>query len=118
MALTGRPEKWRNESMPELSFAERYGPWAIVAGGSEGLGVAFAHRLAEQGLNLLLIARKPEPLERLANDVREAYGREVCSLSVDLTLSDATDRIVAAISGRDVGFLVYNAGADSKVRAF
>jgi short-subunit dehydrogenase len=104
--------------MSEPSFAERYGRWAIVAGGSEGLGVVFAHQLAERGLNLLLIARKPEPLEQLADDVSKLHGREVLTLPLDLTLPCATDSIAAAVAGRDVGFLVYNAGADSKVRAF
>jgi short-subunit dehydrogenase len=38
-------------------FSDRYGPWALVAGGSQGLGAAFAEELAGKGLNLLLIAR-------------------------------------------------------------
>lgn len=35
-------------------FAATYGPWALVAGGSEGLGAAFAHELARRGLHLVL----------------------------------------------------------------
>ena len=38
---------------------QQYGPWVIIAGGSEGIGRAFAQQLAAQGLNLLLLARKP-----------------------------------------------------------
>lgn len=45
--------------MNDVDFVKRYGPWAVVAGGSEGIGSAFADRLANQGLKLLLIARKP-----------------------------------------------------------
>jgi NADP-dependent 3-hydroxy acid dehydrogenase YdfG len=37
-----------------------------VAGASEGLGAAFATALASRGLHLLLLARRPAPLERLA----------------------------------------------------
>ena len=44
----------------------RYGPWAVIAGGSEGVGRAFATQLAEAGLNLVLIARKPVALEETA----------------------------------------------------
>jgi uncharacterized protein len=43
-------------------FTDRYGPWALVAGGSEGLGAALAGECAARGLNLLLVARRPQPL--------------------------------------------------------
>ena len=41
-------------------FKEKYGPWALLVGGSEGVGAAMARKLAERGLNLVLVARKPE----------------------------------------------------------
>lgn len=104
--------------MTEPDFAERYGPWAIIAGGSEGLGVAFAHRLAESGLNLLLLARKPEPLDALAAEVRSKHGREVRAMPLDLTAPEAVTRIGDAVEGCDIGLLVYNAGADNQVRNF
>ena len=53
-----------------MGFAERYGPWALVAGASEGTGAAFSRQLAEQGLNLILIARRAGPLEELAPAAR------------------------------------------------
>ncbi|MEI2671653.1 MAG: SDR family NAD(P)-dependent oxidoreductase [Marmoricola sp.] len=43
-----------------------YGPWAVIAGGSEGVGAEFALQLAQAGVNLVLIARKPGPLEETA----------------------------------------------------
>src|SRR3954468_17658207 len=49
-----------------MNFAERYGPWALVAGASEGLGAAFATELAGRGLNLILIARRRQALAELA----------------------------------------------------
>jgi len=39
-----------------------YGPWAVIAGGSEGVGAGFADELSKIGINLVLIARKPGPL--------------------------------------------------------
>ena len=44
-----------------------YGPWAVIAGGSEGVGAEFAAQLADAGLNLLLIARKSAPRRRSAH---------------------------------------------------
>jgi NAD(P)-dependent dehydrogenase (short-subunit alcohol dehydrogenase family) len=53
-----------------------YGPWAVIAGGSEGVGSAFADSLAQAGIDLVLIARKSGPLEETANKVR-AHGVQV-----------------------------------------
>ncbi|MBS9534436.1 SDR family NAD(P)-dependent oxidoreductase [Mycobacterium sp. M1] len=89
-----------------------YGPWAVIAGGSEGVGAEFARQLADAGINLLLVARKPEPLERTAAECRER-GIEVRTLAVDLTDPAATDAIAAATAGLQVGLLIYNAGANT-----
>jgi short-subunit dehydrogenase len=92
----------------------RYGPWAVVAGGSEGVGAAFARQLADAGFNLVLIARKPGPLEAVAQEVRERSGREVRALALDLTRPEMLDRIREATDDVDVGLLIYNAGADHR----
>jgi short-subunit dehydrogenase len=91
---------------------ERHGPWAVIAGGSEGVGATFATQLAEAGLNLVLLARKPGPLEETAEAAR-ALGAEVRTLSVDLTEADAVTRIAEVTSGLEVGLLVFNAGANT-----
>jgi short-subunit dehydrogenase len=104
--------------MSDGDFLKRYGPWAVIAGGSEGLGVAFAHRLAKQGLNLVLIARKPEPLEALAAEVRKQYGCEVRTMSLDITAPDAVAKIIAGTAGCEVGMLVHNAGSDHNFKPF
>ena len=91
---------------------ERYGPWAVIAGGSEGVGAAFAHRLADAGLNLVLIARKPGPLKETAEEVR-AKGVEVRTIELDLIAPEPLKAIRAVTDGLDVGLLIFNAGANS-----
>ncbi|NLU81648.1 SDR family NAD(P)-dependent oxidoreductase [Rhodococcus sp. HNM0569] len=91
---------------------DKYGPWAVVAGGSEGVGACFADELARAGFNLVLIARKPGPLEDTAESVR-AHGVEVRTLSLDLLDADALDRIRAVTDDVEVGLLIFNAGANS-----
>ncbi|MFD4462618.1 SDR family NAD(P)-dependent oxidoreductase [Nocardia sp. NPDC058480] len=89
-----------------------YGPWAVIAGGSEGVGAAFAEQLSTAGLDLVLIARKPGPLEETAAKVR-ATGVEVRTLALDLLDADAVDRIREATADLEVGLLIFNAGANS-----
>ena len=89
-----------------------YGPWAVVAGGSEGVGASFATQLAQAGLSLVLLARKPGPLEETAEAAR-AHGVEVRTVAVDLTDGDALARIREVTDGLEVGLLVFNAGANT-----
>lgn len=90
----------------------KYGPCAVVAGGSEGVGAEFARQLAAAGINLVLIARKPDPLAETAETCR-ALGVEVRTLAVDLVSADAVTRIAEATSDLEVGLLIYNAGANT-----
>lgn len=89
-----------------------YGPWAVIAGGSEGVGAEFAHLLATAGINLVLVARKPEPLEATAANCR-GHGVEVRTLAADLTDGAAVDRLIEATAELTVGLLIYNAGANT-----
>lgn len=98
--------------------AARYGPWAVIAGGSEGIGACLADDFASAGLNLVLVARKVEPLEELAADLRARCGVEVRTLSLDLTDAALLDRVRAATDDIEVGMLVYNAGASHKTGPF
>ncbi|MBV1686650.1 SDR family NAD(P)-dependent oxidoreductase [Novosphingobium sp. G106] len=91
---------------------EKYGPWALITGGSEGVGAAFARKLAAQGFKLVLSARKPGPLEELAAELR-AGGTEVRILSADLSKPDVLDRLREVTDDIEVGLLIYNAGANN-----
>jgi short-subunit dehydrogenase len=90
----------------------KYGPWALVIGGSEGVGAAFARKLAADGFKLVLVARKPGPLEELATELR-AGGAEVRVLSADLSQPDVLDRVRTVTDDLEIGLLIYNAGANN-----
>lgn len=91
------------------SFRHKYGPWALVAGASEGIGAAFAEELGARGIHLLLLARRTEPLEQVAQAIRAAHGVEVVTASVDLGAPSVLEDVRRVIDGREVGLLVYNA---------
>ena len=100
-----------------MTDVTRYGPWAVVLGGSEGVGASFAHQLAADGFNLVLVARKPEALEATATQVRET-GVEVRTVSLDLAAASSVAALIEATADLEVGLLICNAGANSYGRRF
>jgi short-subunit dehydrogenase len=97
---------------------KKYGPWALIIGGSEGIGLAFAKRLAAQGLNIAITARKKAALEAAAAEIRTAGNVDVRYLSQDMTAPDMMDRIEAFTRNMDVGLVIYNAGAMDRITTF
>ena len=98
-------------------FLRKYGPWALITGASEGTGAAFSHKLADQGIHCILIARRDGPLQTLVEEIR-AKGVNCIAVSVDLSAQDAADRVIAAAGNREVGLLIANAGADTNGSSF
>ena len=99
-------------------FARRYGPWALIAGASEGIGACLADELGQRGINVVLVARNRALLDDVAGGVRQRHGVEARTVVQDLTAADATERIADATDGLDVGLLVYNAGASDRTAPF
>ena len=98
--------------MDDRQYLERYGPWALIAGASEGTGASFARALAEKGFKLVLVSRREAPLDALAAELKAAYGTECVTASIDLSRDDATERMLGTAHGREIGLLILNAGAD------
>lgn len=92
-----------------MTFRERYGPWALIAGASVGLGEAFARQLAGHGINLVLVARRQDALDHLAAGLRSAHGIDVRTLAADLARTDLKTLVEEFTAGLEVGLLVYNA---------
>jgi uncharacterized protein len=107
-----------SNSVAAVGLARKYGPWAVIAGASEGVGASLADQLAAQGLNLVLIARNEALLGTLASTVGERHGVEVRPLVLDLTVPDVGDRVAQATDGLEVGLVIYNAGAANRTVEF
>lgn len=99
-----------------MEFATRYGPWAIIAGASEGIGRSFALSLAARGVSSILVALDG-PLEQVADEVR-ALGVDAVAVRIDLAGHDALDRIVEAAGEREIGLYVANAGGDANASRY
>lgn len=103
---------WSLQSFDAAQLRSRYGKWALIAGGSEGVGAEFARQLAEAGLNCVLVARRSAPLEALASELRKAYDVEIRTASIDLAEPDATAKMLGQVEGLPLGLLIFNAGGD------
>src|SRR3954452_15592599 len=97
--------------MTELS--EKYGPWAVVAGASVGIGAEFCRQIAAEGVNVVLVSRSIDKLESLAAELAADHGIETRVAGVDLAAPGAEEALFAATEGLEIGLFVYNAGADS-----
>lgn len=91
-----------------MEFSDRYGPWAVVAGASEGVGASVARLLGERGVRVALVARRQGALEEVAATVKT----ETRTVELDLSVPGADAALYSATAQLEVGLLVYNAGAD------
>ncbi|HEY8216953.1 MAG TPA: SDR family NAD(P)-dependent oxidoreductase [Acidimicrobiia bacterium] len=105
-------------STADAAFAERYGPWALVAGASEGVGAAFAHAVAARGLGVVLLSRRQAALDDVAAGIRADTGVDTRAVAVDLAGPDAVAKVLEATAGLEIGLLMYCAGADPNYEPF
>jgi short-subunit dehydrogenase len=90
-----------------MDFPDRYGPWALIAGASEGVGASVARLLGERGVKVVLVGRRRETLDEVAAGV----ASETRSLVCDLNAADAPQRLIEGVADLEIGLVVYNAGA-------
>jgi len=97
-------------------FQARYGPWAVVAGASMGIGAALSHEAARRGLNVVLLARGKEQLEATAAEVARRHGVQVRTIAADLASPGIGDVVADATDDLEVGLFVYNAAVGPNSR--
>jgi short-subunit dehydrogenase len=92
-----------------MDYRTSLGSHALVIGASTTIGEQFARQLAKKGMNVVLVARRQEELERVAADIRREHAVEARVVALDLMEDGAVDRLVAAVSDVEISLLVVNA---------
>lgn len=91
-------------------FQQKYGPWAVITGASDGIGRAFAEALGQRGLHVALVARRKERLDELAGQLRAKYGIHTLVIPCDLSQPSGIQQVLDATASLDAGLLVASAG--------
>ena len=85
----------------------------LITGASSGIGLELARLFARDGSSLVIVARREELLNKVADELRDEYGVEVEVIAKDLTLENAPEEIFEQLKDRDIDIVVNNAGFGS-----
>ena len=83
--------------------------YAVITGASSGIGMAFARQLAAEGYRLVLVARREDRLQELAQELQKK-GTESIVISADLSQKEACYHLMQQIEKLPVGILINDAG--------
>jgi hypothetical protein len=94
----------------------QFGPWALVTGGSSGIGEEFARQIAASGINVVLVARRAAFLQSVGNGLTRDFGVAFRTIVADLSQDGFMEELVSRTADLDIGLVVSNAGVGSPGR--
>jgi short-subunit dehydrogenase len=112
MLMDAWRRRWWRPDAAALAVYAGLRPMVVVTGGSDGIGYALARRFAASGSDVMLVARRPEPLERAAAALRAELKVDAVAVPADVTAPGAIARIDQALAahGAYADVLVNSAG--------
>ncbi|VVC46143.1 NAD(P)-binding domain,Short-chain dehydrogenase/reductase, conserved site,Short-chain [Cinara cedri] len=98
--------------MPDRTpMAVKYGKWAVVTGSTDGIGKEYAKELAQRGLNIVLISRSIDKLNKIASEIKKEFNVEVKVIQADFSKGQTIfNHIAKELEGIEIGILVNNVG--------
>ncbi|EDS27900.1 estradiol 17-beta-dehydrogenase 12-A [Culex quinquefasciatus] len=92
-------------------LTERYGPWAVITGATDGIGKCYAQNLAAKGLNIALLSRSRQKLDRVGDELEKSYGVQTKRVVVDFNGGHQIyEQLREQLAAMDIGLLVNNVG--------
>lgn len=88
------------------NFKQRYGQWALVTGGTSGIGAAIVRQLAAEDLNVVMVARNTQNLEAQAAQLRQQSHVEIRTVSADLMTPEGLNQVLEATRDLQIDMLV------------
>ena len=87
-------------------------PWALVTGASAGIGAEFSRQLAANGYQLVLVARRADKLQAIADELQSKHAANSLIITADLSRQGAGEMIAQRLEqeGITIEYLVNNAG--------
>ncbi|XP_015925339.1 inactive hydroxysteroid dehydrogenase-like protein 1 [Parasteatoda tepidariorum] len=93
-----------------LNFA-KYGKWAVVTGATDGIGRAYARELARRGMNIIIISRNKEKLDKTAQDIEKEFKVQTFTIQADFSKGrDIYSNISKQLEDKEIGVLINNVG--------
>jgi len=87
---------------PRLTLESLRGAWALVTGASSGIGAEYCAQLAAAGAHLVLVARRRDRMEALADELGRRHGTRALVVELDLRDASAPDNLSRLLSARGV----------------
>ncbi|KAJ3047529.1 hypothetical protein HK097_011454 [Rhizophlyctis rosea] len=106
------PVLYQSYVLKEQDFKQKYNAkWALVTGGSSGIGEQIARRLAKQGINVVIAALDNNLLHETVADLKAKYpDLQFRAVGVDLSSKDFMDKLIDATKDVEINLLFNNAG--------
>ncbi len=94
------------ERVMKTSFKDKYGKWAVITGGTSGIGWELADQIAAQGLNIVLVARRANLLESKSRELTQKHRVTVKTIQADLSNLNEISKVIEGTIDLEVGLII------------
>ncbi|CAL8104932.1 unnamed protein product [Orchesella dallaii] len=102
---------WVGQACKTYVDLKKMGQWGLITGATDGIGKAYAEEMAKQGIDVILISRSMDKLQKVASDIETEYGVKTKVIAIDFTEGvEIYERIRKEIAGLEIGTLINNVG--------
>lgn len=94
----------------DVKIKEKFGEWAVITGATDGIGLGYAKELAKQGVNLIIISRSEEKLNKTEKELTSTYNIKVKTYQMNLVEIEKYEKQLEELHNYSIGVLINNVG--------